>query len=309
VQAAAEAARIDTDFSMLPGLDAPVLAALLDARRGTDAPRSVLVITPTGRRAESIGAALQSLVPDAVVRHFPAWETLPHERLSPSAETVGRRLSVLRDAAAWSETDSGPLIVTASVRAALQPIAAGLTDAGVLELSAGARGHDLEAVVRRLVELAYVRVDMVSRRGEFAVRGGILDVFPPNADHPYRVEFFGDEVEQIRAFSVADQRSLPGDVAGVTLLPGRELLLTPDVRARAAALHDRFPGLRAMLEKMSEGIPVEGMESLLTSVADAVLPLVDYLPRGSAAALIDPERAVARAMTLSETNREFLEAA
>ncbi|MBN9225225.1 MAG: transcription-repair coupling factor [Microbacterium sp. SCN 70-27] len=308
VRAATEAARVDADFSVVTGLDAPVLSALLADRSGPDHPPVLLVVTPTGRRAESIGAALQSLVPSAEVRHFPAWETLPHERLSPSTETVGRRLQVLRDAAAWRPGDA-PLIVTASVRGALQPIAAGLTDAGVLDLVAGARGHDLEAVARRLVELAYVRVDMVSRRGEFAVRGGILDVFPPVADHPYRVEFFGDEVDQIRAFSVADQRSLPGDVPAVTLLPSRELLLTPDVRARAAALHGRFPGLRTMLEKMSEGIPVEGMESLLPAVADAIVPLVDYLPRGAAVALIDPERSVTRAMTLGETNREFLEAA
>jgi len=211
VRAATEAARVDADFSVVTGLDAPVLSALLADRSGPDHPPVLLVVTPTGRRAESIGAALQSLVPSAEVRHFPAWETLPHERLSPSTETVGRRLQVLRDAAAWRPGDA-PLIVTASVRGALQPIAAGLTDAGVLDLVAGARGHDLEAVARRLVELAYVRVDMVSRRGEFAVRGGILDVFPPVADHPYRVEFFGDEVDQIRAFSVADQRSLPGDV-------------------------------------------------------------------------------------------------
>ncbi|MEZ5188909.1 MAG: transcription-repair coupling factor [Microbacterium sp.] len=312
VQRAVEAARVDTDFSMVAGLDAPVLASLL-AERGRagagGAPASLLVITPTGRRAESIGAALQSLVPHAAVRHFPAWETLPHERLSPSTETVGRRLAVLREAALWSDAGDAPLIVTASVRGALQPVAAGLTDAGVLDLAVSGRGYDLEAVARRLVELAYLRVDMVSRRGEFAVRGGILDVFPPVADHPYRVEFFGDEVDQIRAFSVADQRSLPGEVSAVTLLPARELLLTPEVRDRAAALHGKFPGLRTMLEKMSEGIPVEGMESLLPAVADGIVPLVDYLPRGTAVALIDPERAVTRAMTLGETNREFLEAA
>ncbi|HOQ22256.1 MAG TPA: transcription-repair coupling factor [Microbacterium sp.] len=312
VQRAVEAARVDTDFSMVAGLDAPVLASLL-AERGRagagGAPASLLVITPTGRRAESIGAALQSLVPHAAVRHFPAWETLPHERLSPSTETVGRRLAVLREAALWSDAGDAPLIVTASVRGALQPVAAGLTDAGVLDLAVSGRGYDLEAVARRLVELAYLRVDMVSRRGEFAVRGGILDVFPPVADHPYRVEFFGDEVDQIRAFSVADQRSLPGEVPAVTLLPARELLLTPEVRDRAAALHAKFPGLRTMLEKMSEGIPVEGMESLLPAVADGIVPLVDYLPRGTAVALIDPERAVTRAMTLGETNREFLEAA
>lgn len=308
VQRAVEAARADTDFSVVAGLDAPVLAALLASRGSAGAaPVSLLVITPTGRRAESIGAALQSLVPGAAVHHFPAWETLPHERLSPSTETVGRRLAVLREAAAWD--GSAPLIVTASVRGALQPLAAGLTDAGSLDLAVSGRGHDLEAVARRLVDLAYLRVDMVSRRGEFAVRGGILDVFPPVADHPYRIEFFGDEVDQIRAFSVADQRSLPGEVASVTLLPARELLLTEDVRARAAALREKFPGLQAMIEKMSEGIPVEGMESLLPAVADAVVPLVDYLPRGTAVALIDPERAVTRAMTLGDTNREFLEAA
>jgi len=301
------AAAADTDFSLAGGLDAPLLASLVERRRERGKPASLLVVAPTGRRAESMGAALESLLPGARVLHFPAWETLPHERLSPSAETVGRRLDVLRQAAQWD--GAAPLVITASVRSALQPIAAGLMDAGTLELGVGARGQELDEVVRRLIELAYHRVDMVSRRGEFAVRGGILDVFPPVADHPYRVEFFGDEIDQIRAFSVADQRSLPGDVAHVSLLPSRELLLTDRVRERAAGLHERFPGLRAMLEKMSEGIPVEGMESLLPAVADAVVPLVDYLPAGTAVGLVDPERAVTRALTLGDTNREFLEAA
>jgi len=304
---ASEAALTDADFSVIAGLDAPLLAAALERRAKGGHPAALLAVAPTGRRAESLGAALQSLIPGSLVLHFPAWETLPHERLSPSAETVGRRLDVLRRVSQWDA--AAPLIVTASVRSALQPIANGLTDAGALELRMGGRGQELEAVVRRLVELAYLRVDMVSRRGEFAVRGGILDVFPPAADHPYRVEFFGDEIDQIRAFSVADQRSLPGDVDAVTLLPSRELLLTPEVRARAAALTGQFPGLRAMLEKMSEGIPVEGMESLLPAVADAVVPLIDYLPEGTVAAVVDPERSITRAMTLSETNREFLEAA
>ncbi len=304
---AVDAAPADAEFSLVEGLDVPLLAGLVERRSVAGHPAALLVVAPTGRRAESIGAALAAVIPEATVLHFPAWETLPHERLSPSAETVGRRLDVLRRLAAWDGV--APVVVTASVRSALQPIAAGLADAGVVELEVGARGHDLAEVARRLVTLAYHRVDMVSRRGEFAVRGGILDVFPPVADHPYRVEFFGDEVDQIRAFSVADQRSLPGDVAGVVLMPSRELLLTDRVRERALELRDRAPGLRGMLEKLAEGIPVEGMESLVPALSDGIVPLVDYLPRGAAAALVDPERAVTRALTLSETNREFLDAA
>ena len=97
------------------------------------------------------------------------------------------------------------------MRAALQPLADNLIDYRARSSStAGGRGFDLGGLAAQLVDLAYSRVDMVTRRGEFAVRGGILDVFPPTAEHPYRVDFFGDEVEQIRAFSVADQRSLPG---------------------------------------------------------------------------------------------------
>ncbi|QIG40202.1 transcription-repair coupling factor [Microbacterium sp. 4R-513] len=304
---AVAAASVDADFSLSEGLGAPLLAALVERRRANGRSGALLAIAPTGRRAESLGTALECLLPGAEILHFPAWETLPHERLSPSAETVGRRLAVLRRIAKWS--GEAPLVVTASVRSALQPLASGLADVEPIELTIGGRGYELGDVSARLVELAYHRVDMVSRRGEFALRGGILDVFPPVADHPYRVEFFGDEVDQIRAFSVADQRSLPGEVPGVALVPSRELLLTESVRGRARQLKDEFPALRGMLEKMAEGIPVEGMESLTPAVVDGLVTLVDYLPEGSAVALADPERSVTRAITLGDTNREFLEAA
>lgn len=304
---AVAAASVDADFSLVEGLDAPLLAALVERRRTAGKPPVLLVIAPTGRRTESLGPALAALLPGAEVLHFPAWETLPHERLSPSAEIVGTRLEVLGRIHRW--TGETPLVVTASVRGAIQPLAAGLTDIAPVELTVGARGNDLGDVSGRLVELAYHRVDMVSRRGEFALRGGILDVFPPTAPHPYRVEFFGDEVDQIRAFSVADQRSLPGEIGDVSLVASRELLLTEPVRERARELRDEFPGLRGMLEKMAEGIPVEGMESLLPAVADRLVTLVDYLPEKAAVALVDPERSVTRAITLGETNREFLDAA
>src|SRR5690606_31553412 len=103
--------------------------------------------------------------------------------------------------------------------------------------------------------------------------------------------------------------SLPGDVDAVELPASRELLLTPDVRERAAGLIADFPAIAGMLEKMAQGIPVEGMESLLPAVAGPLVTLAEYLPEGSAAAIVDPERASARAQNLGETNREFLEAA
>ncbi|MBW8762286.1 MAG: transcription-repair coupling factor [Microbacterium sp.] len=300
-------AHTDADLGLVDGLDAPALAGLLDKRATAGHPAALLAVVPTGRRAESLAQALAAYIPDAEVLTFPAWETLPHERLSPSPDTVGQRLQTLRRVAGW--TGDHPIVVVASVRAALQPIAGNLGEIAPVVLKTGGRGYDLDGVAEQLVERAYSRVDMVSRRGEFAVRGGILDVFPPISEHPYRVEFFGDEVDQIRAFSVADQRSLPGDVDLVDLAPSRELLLTQDVRDNARRLKDAFPAIAGMLEKMAEGIPVEGMESLLPAVAGPLKSLVEYMPEGAATAVVDPERASARAIILGDTNREFLDAA
>jgi transcription-repair coupling factor (superfamily II helicase) len=300
----------DADFSLTEGLRAPLLAALLGRRPAED--RALLVITATGRESEALRENLACFDSEAEIIDFPAWETLPHERLSPSAEIVGTRLLALRRMRDWEEADPAerrPLIVVASVRAALQPVADNLTDYEPIDLTAGARGHDLSAIAVRLVDVAYSRVDMVTRRGEFAVRGGILDVFPPVAPHPYRIEFFGDEVEQIRAFSVADQRSLPEPVASVSLPPSREMLLSPAVRQRAREMQHEFPSLAGMLAKIAEGIPVDGMESLAPALVDRLVPITHYLPREAAVAVISPERVASRAISLAETNREFLSAA
>ncbi len=300
----------DADFSLTDGLRVPLLAGLLARRAEAGAAPALLVITATGRESESVRGALPCVLPGAEVVEFPAWETLPHERLSPSAEIVGKRLTALHRLAGWAKGDRAtPIVVVASVRAALQPLADNLTDYATVELTAGGRGFDLGGIVQQLVDLAYARVDMVTRRGEFAVRGGILDVFPPTADHPYRVDFFGDEVEQIRAFSVADQRSLPEPIPAVSLPPSRELLLSESVRQRAREMEHEFPSLSAMLAKVAEGIPVEGMESLAPALVDRLVPLTHYLPDGAAVAVLSPERVASRAVSLAETNREFLAAA
>lgn len=298
------------DFSLVDGLRAPLLAALLASRAGTThTPQALLAIVATGRDSESLRSALGSVMPDADVVEFPAWETLPHERLSPSAETVGKRIRALRIMQRWQENPGKDLVIVASVRAALQPLSDNLTSIEPLALTAGERGYNLADISRRLVDLAYSRVDMVTRRGEFAVRGGILDVFAPVAEHPWRVEFFGDEVEQIRQFSVADQRSLTEPIARVELPPSRELLLSEAVRQRAREMQHEFPSLSQMLAKIAEGIPVDGMESLAPALADRLVPLTHYLPTDAAIAVLAPERVASRAVSLVETNREFLSAA
>ncbi|THG36184.1 transcription-repair coupling factor [Glaciibacter flavus] len=312
VETALSSARRDADFSLAEGASAPLLAALLNQRALTSGAPCALVVTATSREAESLEQSLCAYLPSAEVLDFPAWETLPHERLSPSAEIVGRRIDTLQRLRAWTETDAASrpaMIVVASVRAALQPLADNLADRGPVTLEAGGRGHDLSAIAVQLIELAYSRVDMVTRRGEFAVRGGILDVFPPVADHAYRVDFFGDEVEQVRAFSVADQRSLPEPIASVSLTASREMLISDSVRQRAAEMQHEFPSLAQMLAKIAEGIPVEGMESLAPALVDRLVPLTHYLPDGAAIAVMSPERVSSRAASLAETNREFLAAA
>ncbi|HSS23239.1 MAG TPA: transcription-repair coupling factor, partial [Mycobacterium sp.] len=284
----------------------------------------LLVVTATGREADDLTAELQGVFGDEVAV-FPSWETLPHERLSPGVDTVGARLMVLRRLAHPDDAQLGPplQVVVTTVRSLLQPMTPQLGLVEPLTLTVGddtsADGGDgFEGVVARLVELAYTRVDMVGRRGEFAVRGGILDVFPPTAEHPVRVEFWGDEITEMRMFSVADQRSIP-EIGIDTLfaVACRELLLSDDVRARAAQLAARHPAgegaitgsLTDMLAKLAEGIPVDGMEALLPVLRpdDHVL-LTDQLAAGTPVLLCDPEKVRSRAADLIKTGREFLEA-
>jgi transcription-repair coupling factor (superfamily II helicase) len=275
---------------------------------------TVLAVTATAREGEDLVAQLGELLGPDAVAYFPAWETLPHERLSPRSDTVGRRLAVLRrlvhPAAPGeldSETSTGPIrVVVAPVRSLLQPQVKGLADLTPVELHKGDEVA-LDDVVRDLAGAAYSRVDLVERRGEFAVRGGIIDVFPPTEEHPLRIEFFGDEVDEIRRFAVADQRTLE-EVGHVWAPPCRELLLTDEVRDKAAELAVAHPSLAEIFTKISQGHAVEGMESLTPVLTNEMENLVALFPARSAILLMDPERVRARAADLVATSEEFLQA-
>jgi len=294
-----------TDLIAPPALR-PVLTAAIAAQLG----RFVLAVTATAREAEDLTAALGSFLPESSVACFPGWETLPHERLSPRSDTVGQRIAVLRRLAHPDTADdaAGPLsVVVAPVRCLLQPIVAGLGDLEPVRLRAGDT-CDPDELLTRLVEIGYARDDLVGRRGDVAVRGGIIDVFSPTDEHPVRIEFFGDTVEEIRYFKVADQRSLGEAPHGLWAPPCRELLLTPAVRDRAKDLAAEYPGLSEVLGKLADGIAVEGMEAFAPVLADRMDLLTDYLPADGILVACDPERIRARAEELVSTSREFLDA-
>ncbi|MCW2574145.1 MAG: mfd [Modestobacter sp.] len=305
-QVVAQAGSAELAVTAPPSVQPLVAAALAARQPGAGVP--VLVVTAGERDADALATLLRCFLPDQRVEVFPAWETLPHERLSPRADTVGRRLAVLRD---LTHPEQGAQIdvLVAPVRSVLQPLSPGLGDLVPVELAPG-QSADLEEVARALSDSAYTRVELVEKRGEFAVRGGLLDVFPPTEPHPVRVEFWGDEVDELRYFSAADQRSLDERPERLWAPPCRELLLTDEVRARATQLAVDHPELAEVAGKLAEGIAVEGMESLIPALIGgaSMQLLTDLVPRGTHVLVCDPERVRSRAADLVRTAEEFLAA-
>ncbi|MBQ5505159.1 MAG: transcription-repair coupling factor [Aeriscardovia sp.] len=284
----------------------PAVAAAVAQRR------PVAIVTASSREAESVADDIRSWWPGELSRVavLPAWETLPHERLSPRADTVAQRMAVFRrlkhpqdDDAAFGAIDA----LVMPVRSLLQPVAHGLGDIPPLIFAAG-EPMDLEEAVRQLERNAYQRVDLVMNRGQYAVRGGLVDVFPPTASHPVRIEFFGDEIDEISEFHASDQRTYGEPLPSVWATACREIPLDDAVRARAKSLVGRIANADEMLESISQGIPVEGMESLMPVLVDDLDEVPDLLPRDAIILLTDPGKLRRSAEDLSKTADEFLSA-
>ena len=263
------------------------------------AERPLLIVTSSSRSSEDLVNDLKELHDD--VFEFPAWETLPHERLSPRSDTVAQRISTLIK---LKENKAHNPIVVTPVRGLIHRIINSLAQTPVRELAVGAQ-CDLKELINHLGELAYQRTDLVERRGEFAVRGGIVDVFLPLANQPVRIDFFGDEIEDISYFDVAGQRTTRVANESIKILPCRELLLTPAVQAKARALIMDFPQASEILEKLSEGITSEGMESFIPLIVDSTESILDRMPTNTEVIFIDEERIKSRASDLLATNEEF----
>ena len=272
----------------------------------------VVVIVPSGRESQEAVEAIRSWYDGDPqdIAELEAWETLPHERLSPRADTVASRMAVFRRLTHPEPGNSlfGPIkVLVMPVRSLIQPVVAGLGDVEPLVFTAGEE-LPLDQAAARLVENAYTRVDLVMDRGQFAVRGGILDVFPPTIAHPVRIEFFGDEIDTIKEFHASDQRTYGDGLHTVWATPCRELQLTQAVRDRAKSLIGQIPNAEDMLASIADGIPVEGMESLMPALIDNMEPVQRMLPQGAVIMLSDPERLRRAADDLTKTANEFLAA-
>jgi transcription-repair coupling factor (superfamily II helicase) len=256
--------------------------------------RPVLLCVPTGAEAERVAGDLRQFLGDDAVELFPAWETLPFERVSPAAETMGRRLRVM-----WRLRTGGdhlPAVVVAPVRALVQRLGPHVEDVEPVVVRRGAQ-LDRDELVAALVAAGYRREFQVEARGEVAVRGSIVDVYPATADHPVRIDLWGDEVDRLSHFSVADQRS-HADLEDAWIFPVRELLPTDEVRERAHALLHDAPWGREQWERLAEGQAFDGMESWLPWLTEEEHLLSDLLAPSALVALVEPRRLRDRAAEL-----------
>ncbi len=262
--------------------------------------RPLLVAVPTTTDADRVAHDLATFLGPERVAQFPAWETLPFERVSPSVETMGRRLRTM-----WlmRNPEHAPAVVVAPVRALVQRLGPHVEDVEPVVVRPGAR-LDQGELVERLVAGGYRREYQVEHRGELAVRGSIVDVFPSTATAPVRIDLWGDEVDRLTAFSVADQRS-SGDIAEAVVFPCRELLPTDEVRARADKLVALEPWGRDQWERLAQAMVFDGMESWLPWLVDDEHLLVDLLPSDGLVVLVEPRRMRDRAEDIVAEERDL----
>jgi len=263
----------------------------------------ILIVTTSTRAANELTEELISYEGSNCVINFPAWETLPHERLSPKSDTVTARFKALNNV-----KNSETKFVVCSIRALLQPIIANDLKNSQIKIRHSQSIKMLD-LIEQLSKFGYTRSDLVEKRGDFAVRGGILDLFAPDQEHPIRIDFFGDEIDELSFFAISDQRSIEKIQSEILIFPCRELLIDAEVKKRAKDLGNLFPQIQDLTSKLSEGITFEGMESLAAGVVNKFNSILDYLPAGYQIWLIDEPRIRSRAADLIKTNQEFLEAA
>lgn len=274
VLAAARQGRI-TIAGAPEGHDALALARLA-AIRG-----EVLHVARDDARMARMAEALRFFAADCEVLEFPAWDCVPYDRVSPNVEIVARRITTLSRLTEKRSAKAPPRIVLATVSSILQRVPAkGLFSEVCISVSVG-NELDLEKLQSFLMRNGYVRAETVMEPGEYAFRGGIIDVFPPGTPDPLRLDLFGEEVEQIRSFDPMSQRST-GKLDRFEMKPASEVMLDDlSIQRFRANYRELFGPASAddpLYEAVSAGLKFAGMEHWLPLFHDGLDTLFSYLP-------------------------------
>jgi len=240
------------------------------------ATRAVLICADD-QAMRAVADAAHWFAPELQLIEFPAWDCLPYDRASPSLRASSERLAAL---ATLQEKPRGPQLVLTTLNAATQRT---LTPFRIRQLTATlAPGKEMprEALAKLLQANGYVRTDTVADAGEYAVRGSLVDLYPSGSPHALRLDFFGDEIESIRAFDPADQRTI-SRVESFTLLPAAEALLDEvsikNFRRGYVALFGATATGDPLYQAVSEGRRLAGMDHWLPLFEEKLATLFDHL--------------------------------
>ena len=260
------------------GFDALAAADLAKARGGV-----TLFVARDGPRADAFAGGLAFFAPELPVLRLPSWDCLPYDRIGPSPGVSAARMATLAALAQLKGSDKEPLVVISTVPSAGQRMP---PKAAILEASFQAKaGQDVDtaALEKYFGVNGYVKASTVNERGEYAVRGGVIDVFPPGADEPVRLDLFGDTLESIRGFDPLTQRSNDKRQT-VELLPVSEALLDKDSISRfRSGFVKAFGGAGEdpLYATVSEGGRRAGMEHWLPLFYDRMETVFDYVGEGA----------------------------
>ena len=259
-----------------------------------DAP--LMVVTPGPREAEELASEIGAYLGSEAVALLPAWDALPYEGMDPAPEVAARRA----DALGRLRAAEGPFVLVAPYLAAMQAVPPTLGTVAPLQLREGVELAP-DTLAERLSELGYVRVDVVEHRGEFAVRGGVVDVFPGIARRPARLEYWGDEIERLREFSPSTQLSTK-EAEAIEISAVRELLPDDELRSVAARRSPEMPDrFRDGLQRLADGLRFEGADTLAPFLFDHMPTPGQLLPAGSWVVLTQAQRTLQRsAQTFAE---------
>ena len=282
------------------GLDARVVDTLCSA-----APGGVIYIAASDARMAAMAQALSFFAPGREALTLPAWDCLPYDRVSPRAEIASRRMVALSRLATSEVAPAGPrAIVLTTVNAALQRLPAADAVRGAVFTAGVGESIDLGALTDYLARNGYSRSGTVRESGEYAVRGGLIDVFPPGETQPVRLDLFGDTLESVRRFDPLTQRT-SGGTGRFALVPASETPLDAASIARFRAGYSERFGVSTddpLYASITAGHHYIGMEHWLPLFYERLETVFDYLPDAGLA--LDhgaDEAGEARFETIAET--------